>query len=240
MWGRSSSETFLKMASLSVLVLADSLKMKTNNGNFKNTTILPQQCYLRNFLFPFRCACKSSRAFKARAPILSLCPMNALHTVGVVGGFRYSSLVLNTQWCTSPESRRQHLHWREEEVQREWTDAWFLSASLSLKMASRHFQTSKALIMTDLTENKVAMTGRNRARRKESGSQTEDNESGSSCRSMTYTWTEINRKRDLVLARMEEIDKIKEKKKQLEKIIADLEKEPRVRSRVYWNSDWTS
>ena len=94
--------------------------------------------------------------------------------------------------------------------------------------------------MTDLTENKVAMTGRNRARRKESGSQTEDNESGSGCRSMTYTWTEINRKLDLVLARMEEIDKIKEKKKQLEKIIADLEKEPRVRSRVYWNSDWTS
>ena len=36
--------------------------------------------------------------------------------------------------------------------------------------------------------------------------------------------TEMNRKRDLVLARMEEIDEIKEKQKQLEKVNAALEK----------------
>ena len=35
---------------------------------------------------------------------------------------------------------------------------------------------------------------------------------------------EMNRKLDLVLARMEEIDEIKEKQKQLEKVNADLEK----------------
>ena len=35
---------------------------------------------------------------------------------------------------------------------------------------------AKALIMTDQTGNKVPETGRKRARRKESGSQTEENE----------------------------------------------------------------
>ena len=64
--------------------------------------------------------------------------------------------------------------------------------------------------MTDQTGNKVPETGRERAKRKESGSQTEDNERCGSCRNMADTITEMNRKLDLVLARMEEIDEIKE------------------------------
>ena len=64
--------------------------------------------------------------------------------------------------------------------------------------------------MTDQTGNKVPEKGRERARRKESGSQTEDNERCGSCRNMADTITEMNRKLDLVLARMEEIDEIKE------------------------------
>ena len=52
---------------------------------------------------------------------------------------------------------------------------------------------------------------------KRSGSQTEDNESCGGCRNMANTITEMNRKLDLVLARMEEIDETKEKQKQLEK-----------------------
>ena len=91
--------------------------------------------------------------------------------------------------------------------------------------------------------NDVPETGRKRARRKESGSQTEDNEGNETCggcRNMADTIIEMNRKLDLVLARMEEIDAIKEKQKQLEKVNADLEKKPRVRSRVYQNSGCTS
>ena len=69
--------------------------------------------------------------------------------------------------------------------------------------------------------------GRKRARRKESGSQTEDNkvnESCGSCRNMADSIIEMNRKLDLVLAQMEEINKFKEKQKQFEKVNADLEK----------------
>ena len=72
---------------------------------------------------------------------------------------------------------------------------------------------------------------------KRSGSQTEDNESCGGCRNMANTLTEMNRKLDLVLARMEEIDETKEKQKQLEKRAG---KKPRVRSRVYQNFDCTS
>ena len=54
---------------------------------------------------------------------------------------------------------------------------------------------------------------------------------------MANTLTEMNRKLDLVLARMEEIDETKEKQKQLEKRAG---KKPRVRSRVYQNFDCTS
>ena len=72
---------------------------------------------------------------------------------------------------------------------------------------------------------------------KRSGSQTEDNESCGGCRNMANTITEMNRKLDLVLARMEEIDETKEKQKQLEKRAG---KKPRVRSRVYQNFDCTS
>ena len=72
---------------------------------------------------------------------------------------------------------------------------------------------------------------------KRSGSQTEDNESCGGCRNMANTITEMNRKLDLVLARMEEIDETKEKQKQLEK---RARKKPRVRSRVYQNFDCTS
>ena len=85
----------------------------------------------------------------------------------------------------------------------------------------------KALIMADQTGNEVSETGRKRARRKESGSQTEDNkvnETCGGCCNMADTIIEMNRKLDLVLARMEEIDAIKEKQKQLEKVNADLEK----------------
>ena len=81
--------------------------------------------------------------------------------------------------------------------------------------------------MADQTGNDVPETGRKRARRKESGSQTEDNEGNetcSGCRNMADTIIEMNCKLDLVLARMEEIDAIKEKQKQLEKVNADLEK----------------
>ena len=67
--------------------------------------------------------------------------------------------------------------------------------------------------MADQKGNEVPETGRKRARRKESGSQTEDNEVNESCsgfRNMANTIIEMNRKLDLVLARMEEIDEIKE------------------------------
>ena len=85
----------------------------------------------------------------------------------------------------------------------------------------------KALIMADQQGSEVPETGRKRARRKESGSQTEDNEVNESCggcRNMADTIIEMNRKLDLVLARMEEIDAIKEKQKQLEKVNAGLQK----------------
>ena len=108
---------------------------------------------------------------------------------------------------------------------------FLMSASLSLKMADaesktqeRKTQTPKALIMTDQTGNKVPETGRKRASRKKSGSQTEDNESCSGCRNMADTITEMNRKLDLVLARVEETDEIKEKQKRLEKVSAELGK----------------
>ena len=81
--------------------------------------------------------------------------------------------------------------------------------------------------MADQTGKDVPETGRKRARRKESGSQTEDNEDNETCggcRNMADTIIEMNRKLDLVLARMEEIYTIKEKQKQLEKVNADLEK----------------
>ena len=72
--------------------------------------------------------------------------------------------------------------------------------------------------MVEQTGNEVPETGRKRARRKESGcSQTEDNEVNETCggcRNMADTIIEMNRKLDLVLARMEEIDAIEEKQKQ--------------------------
>ena len=55
---------------------------------------------------------------------------------------------------------------------------------------------------------------------------------------MADTITEMNRKLDLVLARVEETGEIKEKQKRLEKVSAG--KKPRVRSQVYQNSDCTS
>ena len=81
--------------------------------------------------------------------------------------------------------------------------------------------------MAEQTGNEVPETGRKRARRKESGSQTEDNEVNGTCggcRNMADTIIDMNRKLDLVLTRMEEINAIKEKQKQLEKANADLEK----------------
>ena len=69
--------------------------------------------------------------------------------------------------------------------------------------------------MAEQTGNEVPETGRKRARRKESGSQTEDNEGNETCggcRNMADTLIEMNRKLDLVLARMEDIDAIKESK----------------------------
>ena len=71
------------------------------------------------------------------------------------------------------------------------------------------------------------VTGQKRAGRKESGSQTEDNEvndSCTNCRNMANTIIEMDQKLDAVLARMEEIDEIKEKQYQLEKVNAELEK----------------
>ena len=81
--------------------------------------------------------------------------------------------------------------------------------------------------MADQAGNEAQGTSRKRARRKESGSQTEDNESTEGCggcRNMADTISEMNRKLDLVLARIQEIDEIKEKQKQLEKVNAELEK----------------
>ena len=81
--------------------------------------------------------------------------------------------------------------------------------------------------MADQTGNEVPETIRKRARRKELGSQTKDNEvneSCSGCHNMGDTIIEMSHKLDLVLARMEEIHAIKEKQKQLEKVNADLEK----------------
>ena len=72
--------------------------------------------------------------------------------------------------------------------------------------------------MADQKGNKVPKTGRKRARRKESGSQTEDdevNESCDGCHSMADTIIEVYCKLDLVLVQMEEIEEIKEKQKQL-------------------------
>ena len=56
-----------------------------------------------------------------------------------------------------------------------------------------------------------------RKRRRESGSQTDDKECCSSCRSMADIIADMNRKLDLVLAQVKEIDELKEKQKQLEK-----------------------
>lgn len=50
--GGDLTETFLKTATLSVLVWAYSRKMKTRNGNFKNAAILPPQCYYGNIVAP--------------------------------------------------------------------------------------------------------------------------------------------------------------------------------------------
>ena len=50
------------------------------------------------------------------------------------------------------------------------------------------------------------------------------NETCGGCRNMADTIIEMNRKLDLVLAQIEEIDAIKEKQNQLEKANADLEK----------------
>ena len=75
---------------------------------------------------------------------------------------------------------------------------------------------------------------------KRSGSQTEDNESCGGCRNMANTITEMNRKLDLVLARMEEIDEIKEKQKELEKVSAELEKSLELAHESIKNSDCTS
>ena len=84
----------------------------------------------------------------------------------------------------------------------------------------------KALIKADQKGNIVTETGRMRARRKESGSQTEDkvNEGCGGCRNMADTIIEMNCKLDLVLVRREEIDAINEKQKQLEKVNADPQK----------------
>ena len=78
--------------------------------------------------------------------------------------------------------------------------------------------------MTDQTGINVPETGRKRTRRKESDSQTEDNESCGGFCNVADTITEMNCKLDLVLARMEEIDAIKEKQKQLDKVSAELGK----------------
>jgi len=56
-----------------------------------------------------------------------------------------------------------------------------------------------------------------RKRRRESGSQTEDKECCSSCHSMSDIIADMNRKLDLVLVQVKEIDDLKEKQKQLEK-----------------------
>ena len=66
-------------------------------------------------------------------------------------------------------------------------------------------------------------TSRKRPRRRESGSQTKDKECCNSCRDMADIIAKMNRKLDLALARIAEIDEIKEKQKQLEKVNADLE-----------------
>ena len=81
--------------------------------------------------------------------------------------------------------------------------------------------------MADQTGNEAPETGQKRARRKESGSQTEDNEGNETCggcHNMADTIIEMNRKLDLVVERMGEIDAIKEKQKQLDKVNADLER----------------
>ena len=86
---------------------------------------------------------------------------------------------------------------------------------------------AKSTSIADQRENEVPETSRKGARRKESGSQTEDNEVNESCggcHNTADTIIEMNRKLDLVLARMEEIGQIKEKPKQLEKANADLVK----------------
>ena len=54
-------------------------------------------------------------------------------------------------------------------------------------------------------------------KRRESGSQTEDKECCSSCRSMADIIANMNRKLDMVLAQVKEIDELKEKQKRLEK-----------------------
>ena len=57
---------------------------------------------------------------------------------------------------------------------------------------------------------------------------------------MADTITEMYCKLDLVLARMEEIDEIKEKQKELEKVSAELEKSLELAHESIKNSDCTS
>ncbi|KAL9964014.1 hypothetical protein ACROYT_G027585 [Oculina patagonica] len=78
--------------------------------------------------------------------------------------------------------------------------------------------------MSEDSGDAVPDTSRKRPRRSESGSQTEDNGSCSGCCNMADIIAEMNRKLDLALARIVEIDEIKKKQKQLENTNADLEK----------------
>ena len=49
-WRRSSKETFLKTATLSVLVQAYPHGMKPNNENLKNAAVVPRWCYYGNIV----------------------------------------------------------------------------------------------------------------------------------------------------------------------------------------------
>ena len=67
--------------------------------------------------------------------------------------------------------------------------------------------------MEEQKGKKNTSEGTSRKRRRESGSQTEDKECCSSCRSMADIIADMNRKLDLVLAQIKEIDELKEEKK---------------------------
>ena len=79
-WRRSSKETFLKTATLSVLVQAYPHGMKPNDENFKNAAVAPRWCYYGNIvvfiplrIWNFLCVTSMRTYFAAVSRVSIMC-----------------------------------------------------------------------------------------------------------------------------------------------------------------------